>query len=85
MRLAFSDKLIVTNHFDPEMAMLADRHSCRRLHRSSAVPLQRAEDLIRNAAGDMLIGWLIPDQDKPMDGQTGTTEQSSGTSRRAVK
>ena len=25
MRLAFSDKLIVTNHFDPEMAMLADR------------------------------------------------------------
>jgi hypothetical protein len=27
MRLDFSDALIVTNHFDPEMAMLADRHA----------------------------------------------------------
>ena len=71
MRLAFSDALIVTNHFDPEMAMLADRHYSRRTVGARQFLYSGRKIVIRDAAGLVLFGWMFPDEDKRMDGQTG--------------
>lgn len=71
MMLAFSNSLIVTNHFDPEMAMLADRHYSRRTVGARQFLYSGRKIVIRDAAGDVLFGWLYPDEDKRMDAQTG--------------
>ena len=71
MRLEFSDALIVTNHFDPEMAMLADRHYSRRTVGARQFLYSGRKLVIRDARGDVLFGWLYPDEDKRMDGQKG--------------
>jgi hypothetical protein len=71
VRLAFSDALIVTNHFDPEMAMLADRHYSRRTIGARQFLYSGRKLVIRDALGDVLFGWLYPDEDKRMDGQKG--------------
>jgi hypothetical protein len=71
MRLAFSDALIVTNPFDPEMAMLADRHYSRRTVGARQFLYNGRKIVIRDAAGDVLFGWMFPDADMRMDGQTG--------------
>jgi len=71
MRLAFSDDLIVTTHFDPEMAMLADRHYSRRTVGARQFLYSGRKLVIRDAAGDVLFGWLYPNEDMRMDGQTG--------------
>jgi hypothetical protein len=71
MRLAFSDALIVTNHFDPEMAALADRHYSRRTVGARQFLYSGRKIVIRDAAGDVLFGWLYPDESMRMDAQTG--------------
>lgn len=71
MRFLFSDALIVTNHFDPEMAMLADRHYSRRTVGARQFLYSGRKIVIRDAAGDVLFGWMFPDEDKRMDGQSG--------------
>src|SRR6185503_18190417 len=71
MRLAFTDELIVTNHFDPEMAMLADRHYSRRTVGARQFLYSGRKLVIRDAAGDVLFGWLYPDESMRMDGQRG--------------
>ncbi len=71
MRLAFTDRLIMTTHFDPEMAQLADRHYSRRTVGARQFLYSGRKIVIRDAAGDVLFGWLFPDEDKRMDGQTG--------------
>jgi hypothetical protein len=71
LRFAFSDKLIVTTHFDGEMAMLADRHYSRRTVGARQFLYSGRKIVIRDAPGDVLFGWMFPDEDKRMDGQTG--------------
>lgn len=71
MLLAFTDNLLVTTHFDPEMAMLADRHYSRRTVGARQFLYSGRKIVIRNAEGTILFGWLFPDEDKRMDGQTG--------------
>ena len=43
MRLAFDDNLIVTTHFDPEMAMLADPSALARAKKLGDLPVGRHE------------------------------------------
>ncbi len=71
MFLPFSDSLIITTHFDREMAMLADRHYSRRTVGARQFLYCGRKIVIRDAQGDVLFGWLFPDEDKRMDGQTG--------------
>jgi len=71
MRLAFTDELIVTNHFDGEMSMLADRHYSRRTVGARQFLYSGRKLVIRDAAGDVLFGWLYPREDMRMDAQTG--------------
>ncbi len=71
VQLAFSPSLIVTNHFDPEMALLADRHYSRRTIGARQFLYSGKKIVIRDALGDVLFGWIFPDEDKRMDGQTG--------------
>lgn len=71
MIFAFSDSLIVTSHFDPEMAALADRHYSRRTVGARQFLYSGRKIVIRDAAGDVLFGWMFPDEDKRMDGQRG--------------
>lgn len=71
MRLDFSEALIITNHFDPEMAILADRHYSRRTVGARQFLYSGRKIVIRDARGDVLFGWMFPDEDKRMDGQTG--------------
>ena len=71
MRLKFSDALIVTNHFDPEKAMLADRHYSRRTVGARQFLYSGRKLVIRDAKGDVLFGWLYPDESMRMDGQKG--------------
>lgn len=71
MFLPFSENLIITTHFDPEMAALADRHYSRRTPGARQFLYSGRKIVIRNWQGTMLFGWLWPDDDKRMDGQTG--------------
>jgi hypothetical protein len=71
VRLAFSSDLIVTNGFDPEMAMLADRHYSRCTIGARQFLYSGRKLVIRDAAGDVLFGWMYPDETMRMDGQKG--------------
>ncbi len=71
MQLAFSDRLIVTTHFDPEMARLADRHYSRRTVGARQFLYSGRKIVIRDAAGEVLFGWVYPDPAMRMDGQPG--------------
>jgi hypothetical protein len=71
VRLKFSEALIITNHFDPEMAMLADRHYSRRTVGARQFLYSGRKLVIRDAPGDVLFGWLYPDESMRMDGQKG--------------
>jgi hypothetical protein len=69
--LANADQLIVTNHFDADMAALADRHYSRRTPGTRQFMYSGRKLVIRNVAGTVLFGWQFPDADKRLDGQTG--------------
>jgi hypothetical protein len=71
MFLAFDDRLIVTNHFDQEMRLLADRHYSRRTVGTRQFLYSGRKLVIRNADGTVLFAWLYPDPAMRMDGQSG--------------
>lgn len=71
MLLPLTDSLVRTTHFDPEMAMLADRHYSRRTVGARQFLYSGRKLVLRNTEGTILFGWLFPDQDKRMDGQSG--------------
>lgn len=71
MLLPFTDSLIVTTPFDPEMAMLADRHYSRRSVGNRQFMYSGRKIVIRNAEGTLLFGWYWPQDDMRMDKQTG--------------
>ncbi len=71
MLLPFTDGLIRTTHFDAEMAMLADRHYSRRTVGARQFLYSGKKLVLRNSEGTVLFGWIWPDDDKRMDGQTG--------------
>jgi len=71
MFLSFDDRLIVTNHFDTEMAMLADRHYSRRTIGARQFLYSGRKLVIRNAEGTVLFGWIYPDESMRMDAQSG--------------
>jgi hypothetical protein len=71
MRFAFDNSLIRTTHFDGEMSMLADRHYSRRTVGARQFIYSGRKLVLRNAEGTVLFGWVWPEDDKRMDGQTG--------------
>ena len=71
MLLAFDTRLIRTNHFDPEMAMLADRHYSRRTPGARQFCYSGRKLVLRNAEGTVLFVWMFPDAQLRMDKQTG--------------
>lgn len=71
MRLPFTDGLMVTTHFDAEMAMLADRHYSRRTVGARQFLYSGRKLVLRNAEGTVLFAWIYPDPAMRMDGQTG--------------
>lgn len=71
MLLPFTDGLMVTTHFDPEMAALADRHYSRRTIGARQVLYSGRKLVLRNAEGTVLFGWMNPDPTMRMDGQFG--------------
>ena len=71
MLLEFDSQLVRTNHFDAEMAQLADRHYSRRTIGAKQFLYNGRKLVLRNASGTVLFGWMYPDSDKRMDGQIG--------------
>ena len=71
MRLPFTSGLMVTTHFDAEMAMLADRHYSRRTVGARQFLYSGRKLVLRNAEGTVLFGWVYPDPAMRMDDQTG--------------
>lgn len=71
MLLPFTSGLIRTNHFDPEMSMIADRHYSRRTVGTRQFLYSGRKLVLRNAEGTILFGWLYPDPAMRMDGQKG--------------
>jgi hypothetical protein len=69
--LPFTQNLVVTNHFDPEMSMLADRHYSRRTVGARQFMYSGRKIVIRNTEGTILFGWIFPDPTMRMDSQTG--------------
>jgi hypothetical protein len=71
MLLPFTNSLIVTHGFDPEMSMLADRHYSRRTVGARQFLYSGRKLVIRNSEGTILFGWVWPYEEMRMDGQTG--------------
>jgi hypothetical protein len=71
MLLPFDSALIRTNHFDPEMAALADRHYSRRTVGARQFLYSGRKLVLRNSEGTILFGWLYPDPAMRWDGQRG--------------
>jgi hypothetical protein len=71
MRLAFTDGLIVTNHFDDEMRQLADRHYSRRTIGARQFCYSGRKLVLRDTAGLILFVWMFPDPSMRMDKQIG--------------
>ena len=66
-----NDELIVTNQWDQEMRLLADRHYSRRTVGATQFLYSGRKLVIRNWEGTMLFGWMFPDPDKRDDSQVG--------------
>lgn len=71
MLLPFTDSLIVTTHFDPEMAALADRHYSRRTVGARQFMVSGRKIVIRNTEGTLLFGWVWNYDGLRFDDQTG--------------
>lgn len=71
MILPFTSGLIQTNHFDPEMAALADRHYSRRTKGARQFCYSGRKLVLRNAEGTVLFVWMYPDVSLRMDNQAG--------------
>lgn len=73
MRLAFTNGLLKTTHFDDEMRQLADRHYTRR---PGSVGKRQfcysgRKLVLRDASGLVCFVWMWPQEDKRMDSQLG--------------
>lgn len=71
MLLPFTDDLVVTSHYDPEMAALADRHYSRRKIGARQFVASGRKIVIRNAEGTMLFAWLWNYDGLRFDNQSG--------------
>jgi hypothetical protein len=71
MLLAFTDGLMITNHYDQECRVLADRHYSRRTVGARQFCYSGRKLVLRNAEGTVLFVWMFPDPTMRMDGQTG--------------
>lgn len=71
MMLPFWEGLVKTTHFDPEMAMLADRHYSRRTIGARQFCYSGRKLVLRDTAGTVLFVWMWPDDALRMDDQTG--------------
>jgi hypothetical protein len=73
MLLSFTDAdgLIITNHFDPEMAALADRHYSRRTIGARQFAYSGRKIVLRNAEGTVLFVWMYPLSELRFDGRVG--------------
>lgn len=71
MMLPFSSGLLRTNHFDPEMAALADRHYSRRTPGARQFCYSGRKLVLRDAAGKVLFVWMFPEARLRMDAQVG--------------
>jgi hypothetical protein len=69
--LPFTSGLIRTNHFDPEMSILADRHYSRRTPGARQFCYSGRKIVLRDAAATVLFVWMFPDVALRMDSQTG--------------
>lgn len=64
-------QLLITTHFDPEMAALADRHYSRRTVGARQFMYSGRKIVIRDPVGLVLFGWIWPDPAMRMDDQDG--------------
>ncbi len=71
MMLPFTDGLIRTTHFDPEMSMLADRHYSRRTPGARQFCYSGRKLVLRDALAQVLFVWMFPNPALRMDAQTG--------------
>lgn len=71
MFLPFSDGLLITNHFDQECRVLADRHYSRRTVGARQFCYSGRKIVLRNPEGTVLFVWMYPDPSFRMDEQTG--------------
>jgi hypothetical protein len=71
MILPFTDALIVTNKFDPEMAALADRHYSRRTPGDRQFLPPGRTICIRDSQARILFGWNWQLPEKRADKQDG--------------
>jgi len=71
MLLNFTDGLMRTNHFDPEMAALADKHYSRRTVGARQFCYAGRKLVLRNSEGTVLFVWMWPFEEMRMDGQKG--------------
>lgn len=71
MLLSFTDGLVRTNHFDPEMAALADRHYSRRTVGARQFCYSGKKLVLRNCEATVLFVWMFPDVSLRMDKQSG--------------
>lgn len=71
MLLPFTEGLIATTPFDPEMACLADRHYSRRTKGAKQFCYSGRKLVLRNTTGTVLFVWMFPDPAMRMDDQVG--------------
>lgn len=71
MLFAFTDDLIVTNKFDAESAMLADRHYSRQTPGDRQFLPPGKTIPIRNAEGSIIFGWNWQLPEKRADHEIG--------------
>jgi hypothetical protein len=62
---------MVTNHFDQECRVLADRHYSRRTPGARQFCYSGRKLVLRNAEASVLFVWMFPDPQYRMDDQTG--------------
>ena len=71
MLLPFTEGLIITDHFDQECRMLADRHYSRRTIGARQFCYSGRKLVLRNAEGTVLFVWMYPQPEMRRDNQTG--------------
>jgi hypothetical protein len=71
MLLPLTNQLVVTSHWDPECARLADRHYSRRTPGAAQFTYSGRKMVLRDTEGLIVFVWMFPDPALRMDGQTG--------------
>lgn len=71
MLLPFWEGLVKASPVDPEMRALADRHYSRQTIGAREFVGNGRKLVLRDAAGEVVFGWLWPQDRYRLDGQTG--------------